>query len=468
MCSYLTGEGIDYTNPIFRYSNGSTRIAYIWDQTIQTGTAPPGISYGSEYNADQINAALESSNPLSIVPSTDTIGHGTFLAGIAAGSVDPENEFSGAAPEATLLVIKLKPAKEYLRAIYLIPEDADAFQETDIMFAVKYATETARRMSLPVSICIGMGTSLGSHSASSPLAQYLDIVGRGPQISISVAAGNEGNSQHHFEGSVTPETGFASADLRVAENTNGFVMEFWGNSTYNYRMTLQSPTEETVEINTISLHPVQVTAFIFSNTVLTTSNLYVEQQTGRQLIFMHFMNPVAGIWRFHIFNSSNYPATFNMWLPIQAFLSNDTYFLQSSPYTTITNPANTYSVITTTAYNHTNDSLYINSSRGYSASELIKPDIAAPGVNIFGPTLNQSYQVQSGTSIAAAHSAGAAALVLEWGVTNGTYTFINGLTIKHLITKSARRTRSQEYPNRSWGYGILDIYQVFLDLSEQV
>ena len=97
-----------------------------------------GSSYGTEYTREQINEALASDDPLSLVPTQDTIGHGTFLAGLSAGSSIPQEDFTGAAPEAELAVVKLKPAKKYLRDFYLIPSDAPAFQENDIMMGIKY------------------------------------------------------------------------------------------------------------------------------------------------------------------------------------------------------------------------------------------------------------------------------------------------------------------------------------------
>lgn len=136
----IVDTGIDYTNPLFRHPDGSTRIAGLWDQSIPAGAdiIPPGVpayyelsgaSYGTEFTREQINAALASESPLDLVPSTDTNGHGTFLAGIAAGGSLPEQDFTGAAPECELIVVKLKQAKRYLREFYLVSEGADAYQE---------------------------------------------------------------------------------------------------------------------------------------------------------------------------------------------------------------------------------------------------------------------------------------------------------------------------------------------------
>ena len=121
--------GIDYRNPVFQYSDGTTRIYRIWDQTIRDGTKPEGIAYGSEYKTEQINAALRAENPLETVPSMDTNGHGTFVAGVACGSEDVEDNFIGAAPFSEIAVVKLKEAKTYLREFYFIPDSVPAYHD---------------------------------------------------------------------------------------------------------------------------------------------------------------------------------------------------------------------------------------------------------------------------------------------------------------------------------------------------
>lgn len=141
--------GIDYTNPIFRTLEG-TRIAAIWDQTIQTGTAPEGFFYGSEYSREQINEAIRSTTPESIVPSRDTNGHGTYMASLAAGSGNLNYQFQGAAPKATLGVVKLKEAKNFLKDFYAIKDSAICYQDTDIMQGVRYLNELSFRMDMQI------------------------------------------------------------------------------------------------------------------------------------------------------------------------------------------------------------------------------------------------------------------------------------------------------------------------------
>ena len=137
----IVDTGIDYTHPVFLQADGTTRIVRLWDQNIQDGTMPEGIFYGTEYTQEMINEALASDNPYDIVPSKDELGHGTVLAGIAAGSEDKANDFTGAAPLAAIGIVKLKPAKGYLRSYNLVKADVPAFQENDIMMGIKYLTD---------------------------------------------------------------------------------------------------------------------------------------------------------------------------------------------------------------------------------------------------------------------------------------------------------------------------------------
>ena len=192
--------GIDYQNPIFRNLDGSSRIAGIWDQTVQTGEVPEGFWYGSEYTREQINQAFQNENPRTIVPSIDENSHGTFLASIAAGGANEENQFIGAAPEASIAMVKLKEAKQYLKDFYEIHTDAPCYQENDIMLGIEYLDRLAARENLPLVICIALGTNMGGHSALSPLAGQLELYSNISNRIIVIAAGNEANQRHHYQG----------------------------------------------------------------------------------------------------------------------------------------------------------------------------------------------------------------------------------------------------------------------------
>jgi subtilisin family serine protease len=226
----IIDTGIDYTNPIFQYSDKTTRIVSIWDQNIHTGNPPVNLAYGIEYTREELNLALSSPNPLEVVPSSDEIGHGSMISGIAAGNEVPESNFYGVAPEAELVVVKLKQAKKSLRDFNLIPESAVCYSEADILFGVSYLLQVANAQQKPLVICLALGTSQGGHDGRGILSNSLSLLGTRPGIGIVVAAGNEGNGRRHYFGKVNSATGKDLVELNVGEDENGFIIELWGES----------------------------------------------------------------------------------------------------------------------------------------------------------------------------------------------------------------------------------------------
>ena len=469
--------GINYTDSLFRNVDGSTRIIGIWDQTnnsdnsnnIENETAKPfsafSALYGTQYTAEEINLALNSDNPASIVPTRDENGHGTFLASIAAGNRDERAGFSGAAPQASIAMVKLKPAKQYLRDFYLIRDGADAYQENDIMMGVSYLYFLARKYSMPLVVCIPLGTNMGSHMGMSRLGQYLNQVSLSNGSAVITAAGNETGARHHFRAVMDADTDEVTAELRVGEREAGFSMELWAENMGAYTVGFISPTGEVAREISVPLRGENTVFFLLEQTQITVYTQIADVSAGSQFIFMRFENPMSGIWRILIRNSLDIRETFHIWLPVRGFISDETYFLRPDPDTIITDPGNARYPITVTAYDHTKNSIYIHASRGYSLSGRIKPDLAAPGVNILGASVSgRRLTRMSGTSVSAAHLAGAAAILLNWGVLNANYPYLNTPVLKSIFVRGAQRNPALTYPNREFGYGTLNLYEAFLHL----
>lgn len=469
--------GINYTDSLFRNVDGSTRIIGIWDQTnnsdnsnnIENETVKPfsafSALYGTQYTAEEINLALNSDNPASIVPTRDENGHGTFLASIAAGNRDERAGFSGAAPQASIAMVKLKPAKQYLRDFYLIQDGADAYQENDIMMGVSYLYFLARKYSMPLVVCIPLGTNMGSHMGMSRLGQYLNQVSLSNGSAVITAAGNETGARHHFRAVMDADTDEVTAELRVGEREAGFSMELWAENMGVYTVGFISPTGEVAREISVPLRGENTVSFLLEQTQITVYTQIADVSAGSQFIFMRFENPMSGIWRILIRNSLDIRETFHLWLPVRGFITDETYFLRPDPDTTITDPGNARYPITVTAYDHTKNSIYIHASRGYSLSGRIKPDLAAPGVNILGASVSgRRLTRMSGTSVSAAHLAGAAAILLNWGVLNANYPYLNTPVLKSIFVRGAQRNPALTYPNREFGYGTLDLYEAFLHL----
>lgn len=457
--------GIDYTHPAFRRSDGSSRIYGLWDQTVQTGTPPYDLEYGSVYTRQEINQALALEDPYSLVPSQDEIGHGTALAGIAAGTALPENDFAGAAPQAMIAVVKLKPAKEYLKSFFYVTGDAPAYQMTDIMAGIRYLIRLSEELLKPLVICLGLGTSQGAHSGDSPLDSMLSVTNQFRGIIGVSAAGNEAGRAHHYYGTALNSTEYNAVEILVKEGTQGFCAELWGQPPEVYAVGFESPLGEVVQKIPPSLSYSENISFILENTKIFVSSEIIQTVSGSQLIFIRFTDPTPGSWKIRVYTGNYNSGSYHIWLPITGFSNPDVTFLEPNPDTTITSPGTSLSVITTAAYNAYNNSLYLNSSRGYTRIGQIKPDIAAPGVNVFAPAPRQRYTTITGTSAAAAITAGASALVMEWGMNRTPSRIFNSEEMKSLFIRGAQRRGDNLYPNREWGYGLLDVYQVFVSLS---
>ena len=455
-------SGIDYQNEVFRNAGGS-RIAYLWDQSLEeeSDMGAAKVPYGRLFRKRDIDLALDSENPFSIVPSRDTNGHGTALAGIAAGNMVQGENFIGAAPEATLIIIKVKPAKQYLRNFYLYPPEAEVFQEDDVMMAIAFAIRLAKELGVPLSICVGIGSSQGAHLGTNALSQYVDYVANFSQVSVSVAAGNEGNTRNHSTGIFSQEREKIVTELRVAEREQGFTMEFWGEPPEIYELSIQSPTGEILEVSSSIGSRTQELSFVFVETKVYVNYILIERQTGYSLVYIRFFHPASGIWKIFTQGKNKQNVQFHMWLPVEGLISQDTYFLEPSPYTTVTAPGDARNSITATAYQHRDGSIYIAAGRGYTPNGMVTPHLAAPGVNVKVPLVRGGFGIRSGTSISAAQTAGIAALLFEWAIIRDNQPFFTGSSVKYYLQRGARREENMQYPNPEWGYGRVDLYHTF-------
>lgn len=456
--------GIDFQNPIFRNLDGSTRIAGIWDQTIQEGTPPETFLYGTEFTREMIDEALRSENPLRIVQSVDENSHGTFLASVAAGSVNEENGFIGAAPDATIAVVKLKPAKQYLKDFYQIHTDAPCYQENDIMLGLKYLNLLAEKLGLPLVVCIALGTNQGGHSGLSPLSGLLEVYSNLANRVIVIGAGNEANQRHHYLGVVGSVDEKKEVEIRVGNSVNGFSMELWTENPNIFSVTVVSPSGGTTSRLPIRRNETQEYRFVFEGTRISIDYKLFLERSNAELIFFRLEEPTEGVWKVIVEPVQTAEGIFHMWLPMTEFLQEDVYFLESNPDFTITEPGNTITSITVGFYNSRDNSVAISSGRGYTRGGIIKPNFVAPGVNVTGATTRNQFVERTGSSIAAGITAGASALLLEWIVYQVGQISADSIQIRNLLTLGTERNVNEIYPNRTWGYGRLNLYQTFDEL----
>ena len=458
--------GIDYLREDFKASGGRTRIAAVWDQTIQsvnyeedTGEAAGTeqydreqvqgmVQYGTVYTREDINAALaaerEGQNPYDIVPSRDENGHGTFLAGVAAASETAD--YIGAAPEAEILMVKLKPAKKYM------------------MMGVRFLQQYAIREKKPLVICVGLGTASGSRTGALPFADLLNTLARQVNTVVVTCTGNEANNRTHTSGLAVSDTEPSEIEITVGADERGFVMEIWAESLDILSVAITSPSGERISRIPARIDTGGVYNFLLERSQVAVNYRVVESASGYEVIFMRFINPAQGIWKIHVYSLTNIVGRYNAWLPLKQFLSGDTYFLNSNPSTTLTEPGAAERVISVGAYNHITDASYVASGRGYTATGLVKPDFVAPGVDVYGVRAGGGYTTRTGTSVAAAHAAGAAALLLTWGVTDGNLPYMGTNEVKSVLIRGAKRENNTVYPNNIYGYGKMDVIEAFYKL----
>ena len=467
----IVDTGIDYTNSLFRDVAGDTRIYAMWDQTIvleeETGElkSPEGFLYGAQFTKEEINRALRSENPKSIVPEQDENGHGTFLASLAAGSEDVENDFIGAAPECELVVVKLKEAKQNLRDFFYLSQTEPVYQENDIMAGIAYVEDMAKRANRPLVLLLGVGSNQGSHSGTGALSTYLDFIGFRRNRVVVVPTGNEAISAHHFYGEANSLLSPVAVEINVEAQVRGFCMELWSYAPELVRVVVQSPTGQRSQGGFPVSEETQVTNFIFENTVLTID--YRVSGTERDLlVFFRFSNPSEGIWTILVYPEQSITGAFHLWLPIQQQIGSDVTFVSPNPDTTITTPGMAGIPITVGGYDGLSGAIWTPSGRGFTGLGEVKPDFCAPAVEVSGAGLRNNYLMQTGTSAAAAITAGAAALCLEWGILEGYAPTMNTVEVKNLLIRGCKRETNRVYPNQEWGYGKLDLYRSFEILRE--
>ena len=454
-------SGIDYTDNVFRSLDGQTRIMAIWDQTLQSGTPPEGFSYGSEFTQTQINEALRLEDPLSLVPATDETGHGTYAASLAAGGASASDQFLGAAPEASIAVVKLKQAKKYLRDYYFIPETSICYQETDLMLGLKYLNNLADSLGMPLVVCITCGSTMGGHIGTLPFPFLIDGYGSRANHITVIGTGNEADKRRHYFNTLENDDDTKTVELRVGENISGFSLELWTEVPNILSISIISPSGENTSRIPFRVGASAEIDFLFERTKVSIDYRLLVEKSNAELVFFRFNTPTPGIWKILVEPLTIADGRFHMWLPMTEFLSGEVFFLESDPYYTLTNPANADSPVVVSYYDGNTGALSQTSGRGYTRTGRLKPDITAPGVGVTGALPGGRFSSRTGSCVSAAITAGAVALMLEWLLDIQDVPGIDSFQIKSLLILGAVRPGTMEYPNREWGYGQLNLYNTF-------
>ena len=436
----IIDSGIDYSHPEFHDSNGNSRVLYLWDQMAE-GKPPDGFFNGAEYTSEQLT---KESTLIG-----DYVGHGTAVSGIAAGK-------TGAAPESSLIVVKLgeKGHKSFAKT-------------TEIMRALKYISDKATELHMPVSINLSFGTNDGPHSGNSLFETYINAVSARWKTVIVAATGNEGVGKHHFSGKA--EQG---QRLEVSFVTTGGIssmyLTLWKNFSDTFDFELISPGGQSTGI----ISPQNR----FSHMTLAGTDIviYYGQPSfynEDQEVYIHISRKPdvipPGIWSFIITGREVVQGNFHIWLPTVEEVGLDTAFTAPDPSTTLTLPSTAEKVISVGGYNSKLGSEADFSGRGYTYQDVhVKPDLVAPAVGISSARIGGGYDTFTGTSMAAPFVTGAAALMMEWGIVQENNPFLYGQRVKAFLQKAATRSPDRTYPNPTWGYGTLCLKAAMDELAE--
>lgn len=449
----IVDSGIDYENAEFRNEDGTTRIVSLWDQSVN-GRPPAGYLAGTEYTREQIDAALATEDKevrRQMVKTSDVSGHGTAVAGIAAGNGrgSEGRRFRGAAPEAELIIVKMGA-----------PREGGFPRTTELMRGVDYIVRKAVELRRPVAINISFGNTYGSHDGTSLVERFLNDIADMWKNVICIGSGNEGASAGHVSGKVRRQIS-ETVELAVQQREPALSIQIWKSYVDEMGVSVISPSGrqagpfyEFLGAQRYILGDAELLIYYGEPKPYSVKQeIYLSLLPGKQYI-------ESGVWKIVLTPGRIVDGEYQMWLPTQTSLNMGTAFLQPNSMSTLTIPSTASLAVTVAAYDARTFSYADFSGRGpagmYEGENVLKPDIAAPGVRVTAPVPGGGYQSFSGTSFAAPFVTGSAALLMEWGIVRGNDPYLYGEKVKAYLRKGAKQLAGYErWPNALLGYGAL-------------
>ena len=436
----ILDSGIDYTDPMFRYADGTTKIAWLWDQgkraDAEKGEKPPqGFFTGVEYSRKMLNANLQKNSERL---TTDVTGHGTNVAKIAVQG----------APESELIVVKLDTARgKYPSTVSLLR-------------AFTYVAKKAQAENMPVAINLSYGNTYGAHDGSSLLERFIDNITEVGRNVICIGAGNEGASAGHFAGKLS-ENEIQRISFAMGTYERSFSLQLWKWYADRMDISILSPAGEQYLIRNQNAGG-EAQQAVMEQTKLLIFSGRPQPYRKREEVYIDFIPAETylntGIWTIEITPRRIVNGELRLYMPSAVVRSENTRFLLPSPAQTLTIPSTAQKVITVGAYNAYVRSYAAFSGRGDAGSDRAennKPDLAAPGVNIrIGE--GEGGAVVSGTSYATPFVTAAAALLMEYGIVRGNDPFLYGEKVKAYLHAGARQLPGYDiWPNDQVGWGAL-------------
>lgn len=431
-------SGIDYRHEEF-IRDGKSRIFELWDQQMAYSPDFENIfGLGRIYSNEELNEILDGTYT-GVVPSEDTTGHGTQVTAIAAGTN------IGVAPQTDILVIK-------------IGSDTTSGIPTTlgIILGIDYAIRKSMELQKPLSVNLSYGNNYGSHKGDSLLENYINDVSRLAMCSISTGTGNDAINRRH-QRLVLGNTSYRMVDILVSDYVTSFNLQLWKNYNDLFDVMMIAPDGDII----LTLSESQrIGTGRYRNTYVKGIYGVPNPYNRNQEIFLSFFGKNAyidkGQWKVLIYPKKIMNGVVDAYLPIRASLTGNVEFLNPTEFGTLTIPSTAEGLISVAAYDQNIEDFAYFSGRGYTANDRIKPDIAAPGVDIYTAYPGNNYSFASGTSMAVPFVSGSACLLMQWGIIDGNDTFLYGEKLKASLIRGARRIKSaREYPNIYVGWGTL-------------
>ena len=467
----IIDTGIDYLNEEFMLEDDTTRIERIWDQTIQGTEEVEGMRLGVEYNKEQINEAIKlfknGGDPYSIVASKDDVGHGTMTAGIIGGR-GRNPELMGAAPNCKFAVVKLRELSKIEQEFSGAYKDGvNKYGYIDLLLAFRYLNRTALQLDMPIIVYMPLGTNTGAHDGNSYIEQYFESQsGRRGFVPV-VGTGNQGDTQTHAEGKINNTGDMVNVEVKVGKNQKSMNFQFYFLKPDRASIGIVSPSGEVLERVDTKLKSIKDYKFIYEGTTVCIHYLLPDSITGNEIIIVKLRNLKEGTWNFRLYGDYIVDGRYWTWLPQRELLDQDTRFLSSVQTTTLSVPSTGKNIIVSGYYNQSQNTIMVESGRGYTIDGRVKPDIAAGGFNAIVAKPGGGTTVATGSSVGSSVLAGCCVLIMQWAVINKNDIDINVNKMIYYIIDGAKTRQGDIYPNREWGYGMLDIQGVFNSLRSR-
>lgn len=452
----IIDSGIDYLHPDFINENNTSKIVAIWDQESNKKQPPKGFIFGSEFTREDINTAImENDKTLSV----DNIGTGTIAAGISSGNGRLNSQYKGVAVDSELVVVKLREYKD------TYTEGRINYQKSDFLSAIRYVLDVAKKEDKFLIINFTIGLAAKSIIELTLLETFREINEAGV-IFIS-GAGNEGNTDIHYEGNISANNGYQDIIIQVGQQKN-LDITLTNIGPDKIGASIISPSGElSYQIMYSPDYYVYRGKFNLEDTDYEMRLIYPWLESAHQELIISLFNIKPGIWTLRLIPEFILNGSYDVYLPNKNLISNQTRFSDPASTSTITMYAATEKVITIGAYNDKTDSIWIGSSKGPVKQKGIKPDIVAPGIDIISPYIDGEYNTSTGTGVSSSIVSGVIALIIQYiREQNAFYKeVLYTQQLKTYLMLGATKKDIYEYPNISQGYGILNLKDTIIAIA---